>query len=286
MGRKPRIEYKGAVYHVIQRGNNREYIFKDKEYKSRLLNLTREYKDIMNFDLYGYVLMDNHYHMIIKTLDTPLQDIMHRINNRYSKFYNFLKSRTGHVFENRYKSILVKDDKYLLSLLRYVHQNPIKAQMCQKVKDYKWSSDSFYRINKREELVDIDFILDIFSENRTKAIKEYHNFMDDKELEESSVFEEVKIIGDKKYKKEEVKKTNQKDSRKSLDDILKEVTREESIYTLIKNRSRKRILTTYKQEYISKALKANYTMKEIAKNITVSEAAIFKLHEKNHNKEW
>lgn len=284
MGRRPRVEYKGAVYHVIQRGNNREYIFKDEQYKSYLLDLTREYKDIMKFNLYGYVLMDNHYHMIVQTLDTPLQDIMHRINNRYSKFYNFLKSRTGHVFENRYKSILVKDDRYLLSLLRYVHQNPIKAQMCREVRDYKWSSDKSYRLNKSGELVDIDFILDIFSEDRPRAINEYHKFMDHKQLEEANVFEDVKFIGNIEKDEDPIDTYILLTKRKDLDDILKDITEEEDIYRLIKTGSRKRKLTTYKQEYIEKALKSNYTMKEIANSLSVSEVAIFKMHEKNQNR--
>lgn len=284
MGRKPRVEYKGAIYHVIQRGNNREYIFEDEQYKLYLLDLTREYKNIMMFNLYGYVLMDNHYHMIIQTLDAPLQDIMHRINNRYSKFYNFLKYRTGHVFENRYKAILVKDDKYLLSLLRYVHQNPIKAHMCRGVKDYRWSSDNSYRTNKVGKLVDIDFILDIFSEDRSKAITEYHKFMDDSQLEKENVFEEVKFIGDIEKDEQTINRELVLTKRKNLDDILVDVTKEQEIYMLIKSGSRKRKLTTYKQEYIQQALESNYTIKEIALSLSVSEVAIFKMNEKNKNR--
>lgn len=281
MGRKPRIEYRGAIYHVIQRGNNREYIFKDPDYKAYILELTREYKHIMDFKLYGYALMDNHYHMIIKTSHTPLQTIMHRINNRYSKYYNFLRVRTGHVFENRYKAILVKDDKYLLSLLKYVHQNPVKARICKNISDYKWSSDSDYRNNKQRQLVDIDFILDIFSKDRAKALKAYHSFMDDEELESEYEFEEVETIGEK----EENKPTNsnaqiQLDTQIQLDDILTYVTKDKQIYHSIKSGSRKRNLTVYKQEYIKKALASNYTMKEIAEIISVSEVAVFKLHNK------
>lgn len=121
MGRKPRIEFNGALYHVIQRGNNKEYIFKNNKHKQYFLSKLKEYKDIMNFEVYGYVIMDNHYHIVIRSRDVNISMIMHRVNNDFSKYYNISNKRNGHVFQDRYKGILVKDDKYLLSLLRYVH---------------------------------------------------------------------------------------------------------------------------------------------------------------------
>lgn len=278
MGRKPRVEYKGAVYHVIQRGNNREYIFEGEKQKEYLLGLIKEYKRRMNFELYGFILMDNHYHMIVKTSEAPLQDIMHRINHKYSKYYNYINSRTGHVFENRYKGILIKDDKYLLSLLRYVHQNPVRARLCNRVSDYPWSSDLYYRKNRLGEIVDIDLILDIFSKDRPKAIKAYRKFMDADEMEEVDAFEEVPFIGeDKDSDMDKIAETVQ---RKSLDEILYEVTKDKAIFDKIKTGSRKRNLTGYKQEYIDQAINANYTMREIGENISVSEAAVFKMNNK------
>lgn len=92
----------------------------------------------------------------------------------------------------------MKDDNYLLSLLRYVHQNPVKANMCKKVSDYYWSSDSNYRKNLQGQLVDIEFVLNIFSLNRNAAINEYIKFMDVSELEESSSFEDIDSIGEHK----------------------------------------------------------------------------------------
>ncbi len=276
MGRKPRIEYKGGVYHVIQRGNNRQYIFEKKEDKAYLLELVGEYKAVMNYNLYGFVLMDNHYHMVLRTLDAPMQEIMHRINNKYSKYYNRKYKRTGHVFENRYKSIIVKDDKYLLSLLRYIHQNPVRAKMCKELKTYQWSSDSSYRKNKTSDIADIDFILNTFSKTRLQAIKAYIRFMDRDEMEETSEFEEVDVIGGSLEL--ECNNDNMLPTRKSLDDILQEATKDKTIFDHIKNGSRKRNLTTYKQAYIQEALAVNYTMKQIGENISISEAAIFKTH--------
>jgi len=196
MGRRPRVEYRGAVYHVIQRGNNREYIFRKKQDKFFLLEDLKHYKAVLDFDLLGYVIMDNHYHVMVKTMDAPLKDIMHRINTRFSKQFNQRHKRTGHVFENRYKSLLVMEDAYLLSLLRYIHQNPVQAKICQKIQDYPWSSDRFYRRNEGDHLVDIDLILERFSVNRGHAVAAYARFMDEKARESEEIFESGDVVGE------------------------------------------------------------------------------------------
>lgn len=276
MGRKPRIEFNGALYHVIQRGNNKEYIFNNNSYKQYFISKLKEFKEIMNFEVYGYIIMDNHYHIIIRSRDVNLSTIMQRVNNDFSKYYNISGKRNGHVFQDRYKGILVKDDKYLLSLLRYVHQNPVKANMCKRVYDYYWSSDLNYRKNLQGQLVDIEFVLNIFSLNRSAAIKEYIKFMDASELEESSSFEDIDIIGEYKTVVNQIKVEKQ-----TLNDILYEVTNNEEVFSLIKNGSRKRNLTEYKKLYIMKSLSANYTMTEIGSNIGISESAVCLLANKN-----
>ncbi len=274
MGRKPRIEFNGAIYHVIQRGNNKEYIFRKADYKKYFLNKIKEINEIMDFKIYGYVLMDNHYHIIIKCYEDGISRIMHKINNDFSKYFNCSNHRSGHVFQERFKGILVKDDKYLLSLLRYVHQNPVKANMCNRVSDYKWSSDYLYRNNKQKQFVHIDFILNIFSCDRNKAIAEYIKFMDADEMEESAEFEYTDIIGDVKIQKKETEIL-------SLDDILNEVTENnEELICKIKNGSRVRELTNYKKLYIQKALSYKYSMNEIGNNIGISDAAVCKLANK------
>lgn len=274
MSRKPRLEYPGGVYHLIQRGNNKEFIFRAMDDKKYLLDLIKEYREIMEFELYGYVIMGNHYHLIIRITETPLRDIMHRINNKFSRHYNQKHKRSGHVFENRYKGILVMDDKYLLSLLRYVHQNSVSAKICDNVEDYIWSSDKNYRFNDKNGIVDIDFILNMLSENRLAAIEAYKKLMDENKKEDISAFEQVDIIGkintmmlDEYMKKE----------KKSLDTILSEVTEDKKIIKEIKAGSRKRYLSSYKRKFIEIAIKQNYTMKEIGKSISISDAAVYRI---------
>lgn len=283
MGRKPMLEYSGGVYHLIQRGNNREFIFNRNEDKEYFLELIREVQIIMGFECYGFVIMGNHYHLIFKRHEVSIRDIMHRINSHFSRYYNQKNKRTGHVFENRYKGYPVSDDRYLLSLLRYVHQNPVAAKICGRVCDYRWSSDQYYRKNNDLSLVNINFVLGIFCEERSKAIPAYCEFMDADKLEIPVDFEVlprnepdkktaeanplIKSVDDREYHK----------SQLSLERLLKDVAGDEEIYQAIKSGSRKRALSVFKKNFIKLAIKENYTMREIGDFISVSEVAVYKM---------
>lgn len=276
MPRGRRIDIRGTIYHVIQRGNNKEYIFQDEMDKRYILGLLKEYKEVLQYRILGFVLMNNHYHIMIQPLDEKLQVIFHRINSQYSKYYNKKYGRTGHVFQGRYTSILVQDKGYLLGLLRYIHQNPVKANMVSKVQDYKWSSDRFYRINIHNKLVDIDLILQMVHQNRRQAIIKYREFMDMDVLEESRDYEDVQIIGEKKnpFVGENLKSIKQ---LKSLDELLKEVAVSTEEYQLIRQGSRKRSLTPLKVSYAEAARELNYTLKEIGEFINIRPESVYEM---------
>jgi putative transposase len=277
MGRKSRVEFKGAIYHVIKRGNNRDYIFDQRKDKESLLKYIEYAKEDGGFNLMGYVIMDNHYHLIIQTDDKPLNKIMQTINNRYSKVYNKRHDRTDHVFGARYKGILVMDDKYLFSLLRYIHHNPVRAKICQEVAQYKWSSDYYYRKNING-LVSVDKILNMFSDDREIALAEYRRFMDGDEpvIGNSAydVFEAVHIIG---APKENQALLNLEYEDNSLDGILRRVVPSEKEFERIKAGSRQRSLKDYKVRYVKMAVEQGYTFKEIGANIGVSGEAVNKI---------
>lgn len=275
MGRKPRVEFKGAIYHVIKRGNNREYIFQERQDKECLLKYIEYAKEDGGFNLLGYVIMDNHYHLMIETKDKPLHKIMQTVNNRYSKDYNQRHNRSDHVFGGRYKGILVQDDKYLFSLLRYIHYNPVRAKICKNMDQYNWSSDQYYRKNVNG-LVQIDKILNMFSDNRRMALEEYERFMDQKEpLIKANAFyeyEEVDIIGE--LKAENNATGNPDDEDNTLDGILRRVVTSDEDFERIKTGSRQRSLKEYKISYVKAAVEHGYTFKEIGKNIGVSAEAV------------
>jgi putative transposase len=182
MARKPRIEFEGAFYHVITRGNQRQKIFReDADYNKYLLLLT-VYKNRYRYSLYAYALMSNHVHLLIETRDIPLSKILQGINQSYTLYFNHKYKTIGHLFQGRYKAILCDRENYLLSLLKYIHNNPIRARIAESPDAYPWISHQAY-IGKKNPLgiVDIDQVLRMFSESKNRARRHYRAFMDDKE---------------------------------------------------------------------------------------------------------
>ncbi len=140
MARPLRIEYPGALYHITSRGNARADIFDDNPDREKFLSIlgvvVRKYRWICH----GYCLMDNHYHLLVETPESNLCRGMRQINGLYTQGFNRRHGRVGHLFQGRYKSILVEKDSYLLQLSRYIVLNPVKAGMVKAPEDWEWSS--------------------------------------------------------------------------------------------------------------------------------------------------
>lgn len=176
MPRKPRIHYEGALYHVIARGNNKEDVLAGDRDKQKYLALVEKYKQKYLFRLYAYVLMSNHLHMLLQVGSVPLSKIMQGIQQSYTQYFNNKYGRIGHVFQQRYKAILCDQDVYLLELIRYIHNNPVKAGLSVNL-DYWWSSHGYYVNPETNSLVDVDLPLSLFAGNRGEAINKYLEFM-------------------------------------------------------------------------------------------------------------
>ncbi len=175
-----RIEYPGAFYHVIVRGNQRQRIFKEPaDYQKYLLTLT-VYQNRYQFHLYAYVLMGNHVHLLIETGDVPLSKILQGISQTYTLYYNRKYRTVGHLFQGRYKAILCDRDAYLLGLVRYIHENPLRARIVKTLREYTWSSHHAYDgRNYPLGLVDTDQVLRLFSESKGRARNKYRLFMEE-----------------------------------------------------------------------------------------------------------
>jgi putative transposase len=270
---RKRIEFPGACYHVVQRGNNKENIFrKVKDKESYLDNLT-DLKSKYDFLLLGYALMDNHYHLLIRTGEDPLNKIIFRQNIYYSRYFNKAHNRSGHLYGDRYKASVVQDDQHLFAVLRYIHWNPVKAGICAAPEQYRWSSDKLYR-NNIADPVDIDFILNIISANRKNAILQYKRQM---KIEDEVSYDEIKFVGDEEFVEQfELNRSELKKGliRKSLDDILADTGVDIEAFKLIKSGSRKRCLSSYKKKYIKEAIEQGYSYREIGKNIKISCSAV------------
>ncbi|SMD03932.1 transposase [Sporomusa malonica] len=171
MARKPRVHYEGAIYHVIARGNNRSRVFETDEEKGKYLEILSDYKKRYSFQLYAYVIMDNHVHLLIQIGKDPLAKIMQGIQQRYTQYYNWQHKHSGHVFEQRYKALLCEKESYVMTLICYIHQNPVRANILEGV-NYRWSSHPSY-VKRARGLVNVEFILDTLSSNPIKAVEKY-----------------------------------------------------------------------------------------------------------------
>lgn len=176
MARKPRVEYPGALHHVMCRGNNGEYVLNKDEDKLIYLELVTKYKERYGFKLYSYCIMNNHVHLLIEMETVELSKIMQGIQQSFTQRYNKKYNRTGHVFQQRYKAVLCDKDNYLLQLIKYIHYNPVEAGI-EAGLNYQWSSHNNYLKFKNDGLVEIDFVLGMFSEDYKKAHRLYEEFM-------------------------------------------------------------------------------------------------------------
>jgi len=158
MARKPRIEYEGAFYHVITRGNQKQKIFKDPLDYRKFLEILIGYKQRYHFHLFAYILMSNHVHLLIETSDIPLSKIFQGVNQRYTMYYNRRYKTVGHLFQGRYKAILCNRDRYLLALIKYIHYNPLRAKIAESLDQYPWRHRAYFT-TERSELLDTDLVL-------------------------------------------------------------------------------------------------------------------------------
>jgi len=180
MARKPRIEFEGAFYQVITRGNQRQKVFKDKDDFLKYLEILSNYKIRYKYSLFAYMLMNNHVHLLIETQEIPLSKILQGINQSYTTYFNRKYKTVGHLFQGRYKAILCDRDEYLLSLVKYIHLNPVRAKIVKTPDEYQWSSHHNY-IKKTDgvNIVDTDQVLRMFSEGKQRARKLYSAFVSD-----------------------------------------------------------------------------------------------------------
>lgn len=291
MARQPRIEFQGAFYHVTSRGNMRESIFFDDIDRERFVEILKRTKERYNYFLHAYVLMDNHFHLLIETPLGNLNKLMQNINTSYTVWINKKYRRCGHLFQGRYKAILVDKNNYLLALSRYIHLNPVKAGMVEFPKEYRWSSYKEYINNKPQTLIDKIDTLFYFSEDLRKARMEYKKYVENNMENVKNPFEEAKagiilgvesfiektkkMIRDKKENKElpSVRKLYEYDS-KSMEEVVGKVANFYSITPEdLRSRTRKNIRPRKLSIYLTKII-CQKSNTEIGKYFRISTQAV------------
>ena len=188
MPRKPRIHLPGGIYHVILRGNNRQPIFFFDLDRRRWMRLLATGIDRYRCRIHAFCWMTNHIHMAIQVSDLPLGLLIGWVASQYAKATNKRLNKSGHLFERRYRGILVDCDEYLLQLIRYIHRNPVAARIVDSPEYYPWSSHRAYLGYRRPALLTTDWVLGQFSKTRGQAIAAYRDFMAEEDQAPSTLF--------------------------------------------------------------------------------------------------
>ena len=168
MPRSARKQSESGIYHVMLRGTDRQNLFEEAEDYGKMLRLLKEYRQVCGYSLYAYCLMDNHMHLLIKTGEEPLAKIFRRVGASYVYWFNLKYDRSGHLFQDRYKSEPVTEDENLMTVLRFIHLNPVKAGKCQRPEEYPYSSYAYYFTNA---LIDRGPVLDRMDK---EAFRQFH----------------------------------------------------------------------------------------------------------------
>jgi REP element-mobilizing transposase RayT len=178
MSRQLRIEYEGAYYHVTSRGNEQKAIFVDDKDKVVFLEILDKGFDRFRFFIHTFCLMTNHYHLLLETPGGNLSKIMHFVNTSYSTYFNRTHKRVGHLFQGRFKSILIEACSYARELSRYIHLNPVRAEIVRIPEEFPWSSyREFLADRKPAKWLRTDFVFRLFSENEDHARTQYKDYV-------------------------------------------------------------------------------------------------------------
>ncbi len=178
MARPLRITYPGAFYHVTSRGNERKNVFKSRRDREKFLEYLDSATERYDAVIHAYCLMGQHYHLLLETPSGNLPQIMRHINGAYTTYFNSKRTRSGHLFQGRYKAILVDIDEYAKELSGYIHLNPVRAKIAKTPEEYDWSSYKFYIGKQRPaKWLYRDFILGYFGKRVSTAQKAYQKFV-------------------------------------------------------------------------------------------------------------
>ena len=180
MARALRVQYDGALYHVSSRGNERKPVFRDRDDRRMFLDVLQTVNERYNWLCHAYCLMTNHYHVVIETVDGELSVGMRQLNGVYTQRFNRKHRRAGHLFQGRFKAILIERESYLLAVCRYVVLNPVRARVVEYPAKWEWSSFNGTRGGQAPHpCLATDWVLGQFAKDRARAQREYQRFVEE-----------------------------------------------------------------------------------------------------------
>jgi len=204
MARGPRKKSKSQIYHIMLRGINKQIVFNENVDYEKFLKVMRRCKVKSEYQVYAYCLMENHLHLLLKEGKEPLEIAMKRICCSYVYWYNLKYQRVGNLFQDRFKSEPVEDDKYFITVLRYIHQNPVKAGIEKEISSFKWCSYCDYL--GISDLTDTEYVLSLFNKDRKKSIELFVTY-----INEDCSYKELEV--------EKKQKTNDIEAKKIIENI-------------------------------------------------------------------
>lgn len=228
MARKPRLHVPGGCYHVILRGNGGQDIFLQNEDRFRLYLLLQEGVERFGHRIHAFCLMTNHLHLAVQVEKTPLSKILQNLSFRYTRWFNKKNQRLGHLFQGRYKAILVDRDAYLPELVRYIHLNPVRARMVEGPEEYPWSGHRAYIGKDVIPWLMTDWVLGQFAKRSETAILRYKKFVSEgmgegRREEFHSGEHDPRVLGDETFTVEALTSLSESFVRPSLDHIVEYV---------------------------------------------------------------
>jgi len=279
MARPLRIEYAGAFYHVTSRGNEKGRIYSAPQDRKKFLTYLEAVHQKFKVIIHAYCLMPNHYHLLLETPFANLCQSMQFVNSSYTTYYNIARKRVGHLFQGRYKAILIDKDSYIEVLSRYIHLNPIKAKLAKLPEEYPWSSYGYYVFSKKPpKFLNTEVILNYFG----KSSKKYSKFVEagiGKKIE--NPLKKVKagfILGSEKFI-EKIKNKYLGSIKKSRDlpslrKLKKDPISPDRIITILKTKNnlkekgRKKLIVYFLRKY------TGYTLQEILNRVYTKKMSI------------
>lgn len=270
MARPLRIEFAGALYHVTARGNAKGDIYRDDADRQQFLALLLSVVDRYDWYCHAYCLMDNHYHLLIETNTPTLSKGMQFLNGTYTQYFNRQHESVGHVFQGRYKAILVQKDAHLLELARYIVLNPVRAQMVSTAKAWRWSS---YRASAgydaRAACLTTKWILAGFGETKEVAQQSYRAFVKAGKGQ-PSIWQKLKnqiYLGDDDFVNDMQSKISPKQSLNDIPKKQKQAPAKPLTYFVDEYKTRDECMA---QAYLS----GHYTLAQVGKHFGVSYATV------------
>ena len=278
MARPLRIEYAGALYHITTRGNAKQKIFKNQVDQKTFLNLLTQVNKRYKWHCHAYCLMNNHYHLVIETEEATLSKGMRQLNGVYTQAYNGRHHRVGHLFQGRFKAILIEKETYLLEVCRYVVLNPVRAKIAQRPDAWEWSS---YRgtagIHKPHPCLTVEWILAQFGTSGAEARRRYQKFVQEgvggvslwkkvkgqSLLGEESFIEKVRPVFEGRKQNQEIPRTQRYLARPELEKMFQGITRGD------KNQ-RDRLIQKAVEEY-------GYSQRAVADNLKMHYSSVSRI---------